>query len=261
MSRDWFDPFGIRGSRLDPFAQSARQAAKTFAQALSGHQVRVEREPAVVMTVEEVHELELADAFDAFGAVPALGVPEVPLWRRFRARLAPVRIGDRELDRVEVEMVDIRMVGPVGPRLRVARVEASARLTREQLGAWVAELDVPWRLGLVEGRLEVTAARVARWVGVELRARASAGTLILEPGGVRVLGRRFALPGFLRRAVVRPAPWLPEHVEIHGIEVVGDELEVRGATTALEWPVDMATVLTELTATSTKTVLRISPLR
>ncbi len=254
MENRWFDPFGLRGSRLDPFAQSAQRVATALAQALVGRPVRLERTPPVETTVDAVHELTPADPLDA---VPGLGAASIPLWRRFRARLGSVRIGDRILDGAEIDVTDVRVVGPVNPRLRVARIEATARLTRDQLGGWLAELDVPWHVGLVDGRLEVTAARAARWVGVELRARAGAGTVTFETGAVRLLGRRFTPPGFLRRTVTRPAPWLPARFEVDTIEVVDDGVEVRGTATDLDWPIDAAEVLAELTATSPRSVLRV----
>ena len=264
---DWLDPLGLRGSRLDPFKmftdalkgeglaqQSAERIATGVAQGLVGRRVEVDHDPPVSFTVDAVHELAPATAL---AAVPSTdGV--IPMWQRFRARLSDVAVGDARIESVEIDAVGLRLVGTGARRMQIGRVDAVGIVTAEKLGGWLEQLDLPYVVRLADGRLEVADRRFQRWVGVSIDITAAAQEVTVQTGEVRLLGRRFLPPSWLRRTERRPAPWLPIGAEIVRLEATDDDrLEFVAAIEEVEVPVDISKLLVDLGAGGTRSVLRI----
>lgn len=267
MSRDWFDPFGIRGTRLDPFVvftnalkgqgqvgQSAELLSTAIVRRVVGRTVHIDGEPPITATIEAVDE---ARPPAPIAAVPT-GVVEVPMWERVRLRLTDVRVGPWGVDHVAIDVRDIRLVGVGGRAMRVGGTEFAARLGATEVEGWAAAVDGDHRVRVGDRRIEVSDRRLARWAWVEVDVVAHDQSVIVTPRAVRALGRRIGLPAWLRRTVERPAPWLPSTLAVHEVEAAPDsQAVVRGSVGTSVIPVDPGKVLTDLGTESTVSVLRI----
>lgn len=266
MSRDWFDPFGIRGSRLDPFViftnaltgrgpagQSAEFVSTTIARQIVGRRVQIDAGVTISATVAAVDE---ARPPAPLAALPS-GAAEVPMWERVRLRLDTVTVGERTLDRATVDASDIRLVGATAQAVRVGTTVFSATIVADEVVRWAAEVEGDHRVRVHEGRLEVTDRRLQRWIWVEVDVEAHDQMIRVTPNALRILGRAVALPEWLRRSSTRPAPWLPPPVRVERLTVGADEVVVHGAVSTSTVPVDVPRLLADLGADSTMTALRI----
>jgi hypothetical protein len=265
MAPEWFDPLGIRGSRLDPLTlfadavrgeglarQSVERLTGTLAQSLVERRVEIETTPPVHATVERVVHISPVTAMAAMPTVAG----EVPLWRRVCGGLRDVRIGSRTLERVELDIADLRL-GALGRRLRITAVEFHALASDTEVQQWVRALagDRPVRLD--QGRLEISDRRVVRWAWLEVEASASAGTIVVTPVALRVVGRVVSLPGRLRRPSRIVAPWLPDELVVDAVMVAGNAVTITGRLRQLDLEVDLVSVLVELATGGTRSVLRV----
>ena len=267
MSRDWFDPFGIRGSRLDPFViltnaltgqgpagQSAEFVSTTIARRIVGRTIQIDAGRKIVATIAAVDE---ARPPAPLAAVPT-GAAEVPMWERVRLRLHSIRLGEWHVEQASLDARDIRLVGVGSQRIRVGSTDFVAAVRPEEVVRWAAAVSDDHRVRVHDGRLEVTDRRLERWLWVEVGVAAVDQTIVVRPIGVRALGRALPLPIRLRRRIERPAPWLPAAVTVERTEVGDDDaVVVHGAVAASEVPVDMARFLADLGAEGTMSVLRI----
>ena len=266
MSPDWFDPLGLRGSRLDPFTlfgnalrgeglaqQSAEALAKTMAQRLVGRRVEIDRAPPIAATVDRVDEVTPATAL---AALPTR-IGEVPMWRLVRGRLRDVSVGSRRLDAIELTVVGVRIVGASAQRLRLGRVDFNATVSPDEVTRWAADVDGNHVVRVHEGRLEATHRRMERWAWVEVRVTAAAQTVVVTPIAVRLLGRSLPLPRRLGRPVLRPAPWLPAELVVDEVRVTDVVVGVRGGLDDVLVPVDVTRVLEDLGSERGRSALRI----
>lgn len=266
MTRDWFDPFGIRGSRLDPFVmftnalkgqgpagQSAEVISTTIAQRIVGRRVQIDAGMTIRATVDAVDEARPPAPLSAISTA----LTEVPMWERVRLRLRDIELGEWHVEDASLDATDIRLVGANSQSISVDRVEYRATIRPAEAVRWAAAVEGDHRLRVRDGRIEVTDRRLERWVWLEVDVAAHEQTIVVTPVAVRALSRALPLPGWLRRPVERGAPWLPQPVMVESVAVVDDSVIVRGELSACVVPVDMARVLADLGAESTMTVLRI----
>lgn len=267
MSRDWFDAFGIRGSRLDPVVvftnalkgqgpagQSVEFLSTSIARRIVGRTVHIDGELPITATIEAVDE---ARPPAPIAALPT-GAVEVPMWERVRVRVAEVRVGPWRIEKAAIDARDIRLVGMGGRRIRVGGTVFEARLGVAEVEAWAAAVDGDHRVRVADDRLEVSDRRLSRWVWVEVDVGARDQTIVVTPMALRALGRRVGLPRWLQRAVERPGPWLPSALAVDTVEIEPrGHVIVRGTVGESTVPVDLAGVLTDLGTESTVTVLRI----
>lgn len=265
MAPEWFDPLGIRGSRLDPLAlfvdavrgeglarRSVERLTGTLAQSLVERRVEIVSTPSVQATVERIDHVSPATAM---AAVPTLA-GEVPLWHRVCGGLRDVRIGPRTFEHVELDIADLR-VGGFDRRLRIATLDFEATASASEVEQWVETLAADRRVRLDRSRLEVSDRRLARWAWVEVAASASAGVIVVTPVALRILGRVVPLPRWLRRPSRIAAPWLPEHFVVDVVMVTGEGVTVTGRTRDLDLDVDLVSVLVEVATGGTRSVLRV----
>ncbi|MEQ8840786.1 MAG: hypothetical protein RIB98_07380 [Acidimicrobiales bacterium] len=267
MSRDWFDPLGIRGSRLDPFTlftnalrgqgpagQSAEVIATTMARRLVGRTVSVDAGVKITATVAGVDE---ARPPAPLAAVPT-GAVEVPMWERVRVRLQRIELGEWRLARATLDVHDIRLVGAAAKAIRIGGADFTATVKPGEVVRWAEAIAGERRVRVREGMLEVSDRRLERWVWVTVAVTARDQTVVVRPRHLTAFGRTVPLPPRWQRDVVRPAPWLPTEVQIIGIESDGDDLVATGRVTATDVPVDMTKLLVDLGTESTRSVLRIA---
>jgi hypothetical protein len=266
VSPDWFDPLGLRGSKLDPFTmfadalkgeglaqQSVEAMAATVVRRIVGRRVEIERDPPVSATVERIHEATLPTAR---ASIPST-FGEVPMWQQLRGRIRDVTIGDRTLQAVEMTVTGVRLAGTTAQRLSVERVEFNATIEPGEAERWAAEIEGTHVVRVRDGRLEATDRRVARWAWLEVAVTAAGGVVVVTPIALRILGRIMPMPNRLRRSVERRAPWLPADLVVREVRVTGPAIGVRGELENVRIPVDVTRVLTEIGALGTKSVLRI----
>ena len=266
MSNDWFDPFGVRGSRLDPFTvfgnvlkgqgatgQSAELLSRTIVRRIVGRTVHVEAGTGITATIAAVDE---ARPPAPLAALPT-GSAEVPLWERVRIRLVSIGVGDRRVAHATLDVHDIRLVGMTGREVRVGSTAFVASIGHDEVVRWAAEAGGDRRVRAHAGRLEVTDRRLRRWVWVEVDVGARDRTLFVSPVALRAFGHVLTLPRWLRRTVSRPAGWLPASLRVERVEVGAREVEVTGSVGDVVVPVDLARLLTDLGTESTRSVLRI----
>ncbi len=266
MSPVWFDPLGLRGSKLDPFTmfadalrgeglaqQSVDAMAATVVRRLVGRRIEIDRDPPVSATVDRIHE---ATPATARAAIPTT-FGEVPMWQRLRARIRDVSIGDKTLRSVEMTVTGVRLIGATSQRLGVEHVEFNATIAPEEAERWAAEIEGSHVVRVRDGRLEATDRRVARWAWLEVAVTAADRVVVVTPVALRILGRAVPMPSRLRRPLARPVPWLPGDLVIREVRVTGPAIGVRGELGDVRVPVDVARVMTELGALGTKSVLRI----
>jgi hypothetical protein len=267
VSRDWFDPFGIRGSRLDPFViftnaltgqgpagQSAEFLATTIARRVVGRTVQIDGTMTIVATIEAVDE---ARPPAPIAALPT-GIAEVPMWERVRIRLQSIRLGDWHVEHAALDASDIRLVGVTSQSMKVGATEFVAKVRSEEVVRWAGAVSGDHRVRVHDGRLEVTDRRLERWLWIEVGVHAVDQTIVVTPRTVRALGRAVPLPLWLRRAIERPAEWLPAAVRVERSEVVEGDVVVHGSLSTSVVPVDMARLLADLGAEGTMTALRIA---
>lgn len=267
MTRDWFDPFGIRGSKLDPFvmftnalkgqgpaSQSAEFMATTIAKRIEGRKIQVDAGMKIVATVEGVDE---ARPPAPIAAIPT-GAAEIPMWERVRVRVRDIEAGEWCIDRAALDVHDIRLVGTTAQAVRVRHVDFVATIVPEEVVRWAATIDGDHRLRVSEGRLEVSDRRLERWAWLEVTVVARDRTILVSPVAVWIFGRSLPLPQWLRRTVERDAPWLPFALRVESAEVgESGDIEARGTVAETEIPVDVAKLLTDLGTEGTMSVLRI----
>jgi len=266
VSPDWFDPLGLRGSKLDPFTmfrdalrgeglahQSAERMATNIAQRLVGRKIRVEGDLEISATVDAVEEVRPPTAVDVFPT----GVAEAPMWSRVRGRLRDVTVGDWQATEVALTADDLVLVGATADRLRVGHVDFVATVESAEVERWAAEIDGDHRLRISENRIEVTDRRLERWVWLEVSVSAADRTITVEPRQLRLFGRPIPMVSWLKRAITRPAPWMPANVSIESVSVEGDQAILAGSVGTTLVPVDVAKVLTDLGTEGTMSVLRI----
>lgn len=272
MSRDWFDPFGIRGSRLDPFTlftnalrgqgpagQSAETISTALARRLVGRTVSVHAGVRIVATIAGVDEARPPAPL----AAVSTGAVEVPMWERVRIRLHEVEVGEWRVAQAMLDVRDIRLVGAAARSIRIGGAEFTATVTPEEVIRWAEVVAGDRRIRLVGGALEVSDRRIERWAWVTVSVIARDQTIVVTPRRLRAFGRTLPLPSRLRREIVRPARWLPAAVRVDGIEPDGDgpgldSMLARGRVAAVTVPVDIAKLLIDLGTDSTKSVLRIA---
>jgi len=266
MSRDWFDPLGLRGSKLDPFTmfadalkgeglaqQSAEVMATTIARRLVGRRVEIDSDPPISATVERIDE---AIPATALAALPTSS-GEVPMWQRVRGRIREVTVGERTLKSVDLTVTGVRLVGATAHRIRVDHVEFNATVAPDEIERWAADIDGDHVVRLHEERLEVTDRRVARWAWLEVSVTAARKTIVVTPVALRILGRTMPMPGRLRRPVERDASWLPAELVVSEVRLTDQGAGVRGELDDVLVPVDVARLLTEIGAQGTRSVLRV----
>lgn len=266
MSRDWFDPFGIRGSRLDPVVvftnalrgqgpagQSAEFVSTAIARRIVGRTVRIDAGVEITATIEAVDE---ARPPAPLAAVPT-GAVEVPMWERVRVRLHSISVGDRHVEHASLDAHDIRVVGVNGQAMRVASTGFSATVRFDEVVRWAREIEGDHRVRVHAGRLEVTDRRFRRWIWVEVGLAAHDQKVFVSPMSLRAFGRAIPLPGWLRRTIERPAPWLPSALRVERVDVGANDVVVTGTMANSVVPVDLARVLADLGAERTMSVLRI----
>jgi hypothetical protein len=266
VSRDWFDPFGIRGSRLDPFViftnalkgqgpagQSAEFVSTAIARRIVGRTVHVDAGMQITATIEAIDE---ARPPAPLAALPT-GAAEVPMWERVRVRLHSISVGDRRIEHASVDAHDIRLVGVNAQAMRVAATGFSATIRSDEVERWAGEIEGDHRVRVHAGRLEVTDRRLQRWIWVEVDMVAREQRLFVSPMSLRAFGRSLPLPGWLRRTIERPAVWLPAALRVERVEVRHDEVLVTGAVANSVVPVDVGRVLADLGSESTMSALRI----
>ena len=266
MSRDWFDPFGIRGSRLDPFVmftnaltgrgpagQSMEMLSTTIVRRIVGREIRIDAGVKVVATIEAVDE---ARPPAPLAALPT-GAIEVPMWERVRIRLCDISLNDWLIEHASLDARDVRLVGASSRRMRIGQTDFVATVRAAEVVRWAAELESDHRLRVADGHLAVTDRRLERWLWLEVEVAARDQTIVVTPVALRASGRALPLPAWLRRPVERAAPWLPAAVRVESAEVGDGVVVVRGVVSTSEVPVDMARLLSDLGTESTKSVLRI----
>jgi hypothetical protein len=266
MSRDWFDPLGLRPRRLDPISifadavrgegvarQSAERIATLMARGLVGRRIEIERTPAVAATVERIDEVTPATA------LAALPTPrgEVPVWRRFRGRLVGVTIGDHRIGSVHVDASDVRLLA-AGGRLRATRVELASSTEVREIDRWFAALTGNVRLRLHRGRVELSDRRLVRWAWVEVDVVAFGGRVRVTPRVLWLGNRAVPLPARLRRPIEREVGWLPRELEVTEVRLEGDRLLATGHVEGIGAPVDLPRLLAEIGSGNARTVLRIA---
>lgn len=266
MSPDWFDPFGLRGSRLDPFTmfadalkgeglaqQSAEVMATTITRRLVGRRVEIKGDPPISATVDRIHEAVPATALAAMPTISG----EVPMWKRIRGRIRDVRVGGRTLSSVDLTVSGVWLLGATAQGLRVDHVEFNATVTPDEIERWAAEIDGARVVRLQEGRLEVSHRRVARWAWLEVSVTAAKQMIVVTPIALRIAGRTVPILGRLRRPVERDAKWLPAELVVNEVRVTDQAVGVSGELGRVEISVDVARLFAELGAQGTKSVLRI----
>ncbi|MFT5202921.1 MAG: hypothetical protein ACI9C1_002318 [Candidatus Aldehydirespiratoraceae bacterium] len=266
MSPDWFDPLGLRGSKLDPFAffagalrgegvagQSADLMASTLAKQLVGRRIEIDYEPPISATVERVDEVRPPSMRSATAVIGR----EVPMWESVAGRLADVHIGKWRIRSIDLQARSLVLVGAAAQRMRVGQVEAQAEIDAEALQTWAGALEGEYRVRVNEGRLEVGDRRAPGWLWLEVSVTAGDRHLAVTPLALRAFGRTVPLLRRFRRPVVRPIKWLPVDMEITAVRVEGDSVQVDGRLRNAIVPVDIAKALTDLGSESTRSVLRI----
>ena len=266
MSRDWFDPFGIRGSRLDPFlavtdalkgqgiaGQSAGFLSTTIARRIVGRTVHVDAGVKITATIEAVDE---ARPPAPRAAIPT-GTVEVPMWERVQVRLRAISVGEWRVERASIDARGICLVGVNAQGVRVAATEFSATVRSDEVVRWAGEVKGDHRVRVDSGRLEVTDRRLQRWIWVEVDLVAHEKKLFVSPMSLRAFGRAVPLPGWLRQTVQRPAVWLPAALRVERVEVGDDIVVVMGAIENSVVPVDVPRVIADLGTDGTMSALRI----
>jgi hypothetical protein len=255
MSPDWFDPLGLRGSKLDPFAffvgalkgegitgQSADLMATTLAKQLVGRRIEIDYEPLISATVERIDEVRPPP----MSAATAVIGREVPMWESVAGRLADVRVGEWRIRSIDVQARSIVLLGATAQRMRVGRVEAQAEIDPEELQAWAGTIEGEYRVWVCEGRLEASDRRAPEWLRLEISVTAGDGHLAVTPLALRAFGRTVPLMRRFRRPVVRPIKWLPAGLEITAVRVEGDSVQLDGRLRNVIVPVDITKALTDL---------------
>jgi DUF2993 family protein len=266
VSPDWFDPLGLRGSRLDPFAmfaaalrgeglaqQSAEVMATTIIRRMVGRRVEINCDPPISATVDRIDEAVPATAL---AAMPTLG-GEVPMWKLVRGRIRDVRVGGRALSSVDLTATGVWLLGATAQRLRVDHLDFNATVSPDEMERWAGDIDGGHLVRLREGRLEVSDRRVARWAWLEVSVTAAEQTVVVTPIALRILGRNVPMLGRLRRPVERDAPWLPAELIVNDVRVTDQVVGVRGELAEVAVSVDVPRLFTELGAQGSKSVLRI----
>ena len=266
MSRDWFDPFGLRGTPLDPLThisgalkgegiagQSAGFMATAIARRLVGRRIEIDRSPPVSATVARVDE---ARPTSGLAALPTSGI-DASMWDLVRGELTDVRVGPRRASRVGLEIRDVRLLGSTGRRIRVGKVGFDASVDAAEVVSWSESFEGGHRLRVHEGRIEITDRRLTRWVWVEIDVTATNRKVTVTPQATRVFGRELPRMVGLFRPVTRHAPWLPQSAVIEEVRVDGGIVRITGHLTDIVLPVDASRVLTEIGVEGTRSVLRI----
>jgi hypothetical protein len=266
VSPDWFDPLGLRGSRLDPFTmfadalkgeglaqQSAEVMATTITRRLVGRRVEIKGDPPISATVDRIHEAVPATALAAMPTISG----EVPMWKRVRGRIRDVSIGGRTLSSVDLTVSGVSLLGPTAQGLRVEHLEFNATVTPEEIERWAADIDGTRVVRSSEGRLEVSDRRVARWAWLEVSVTAADRTIVVTPITLRILGRPVPILGRFRRPVERDAQWLPAELVVDEVRVTDQVVGVSGELGQVSISVDVARLFAELGSQGTRSVLRI----
>jgi len=267
VSRDWFDPFGIRGSKLDPFVmftnalrgqgpagQSAEIIATTIAKRIEGRTVQVDAGLKITATVHAVDE---ARPPAPLASLPT-GSVEIPMWERVRVRLRDIELGEWRIDRVSLDARDLRLIGATSQSVRVGGVDFVATIRPEEVIQWAAAVDGEHRVRVSEGRIEVSDRRLERWAWLEVAVVARDRTILVSPVALRVFDRPLPLLRWLRRTIERDAPWLPFALRVESVSVTeSGEVNAVGTVSKSQVPVDVAKLLSDLGTESTKSVLRI----
>lgn len=266
MSRDWFDPFGLRGSKLDPFtyltdalmgkgiaANSAARMSTALAKQLEGRRLDIASQPPVSLTVARLDEVRPPAGV---GAVPT-SVTEVPMFTAVSGELEDVRIGDVRLDRIHIDARSIQM-GTGGDRVRVGGADYEARLGTAEVLAQIAayDADAPM-IRFANGRIEGSEGVFARWFWMELSVRAADKQVVVEPVALRFRGRPVPVPRRLLQRIERDAPQLPVPITVDSVTLDGDDVVVRGTVREVVIPVDMTRLITDLGTQRTREVLRV----
>lgn len=266
MSREWFDPFGIRGSKLDPMthlanalagrglaATSAARMSTTVARQLEGRRLEIASDPPIAATVSRLDEVRPPAGV---GAVPT-SVTELPMFAAISGQVRNVRIGDLRFDVIQIDARDLR-VGATGDRLRLGGADYEARVgTDDVLAQLGALLDDPPLVRFDNGRIEGSEGVLARWFWMEVRVRAADKRVTIEPVAVRFLGRPIPVPRQLMRTVHEDLPALPAPLTVDDAQVAGDELVVRGTVREVVIPVNVARLMTDLGTQTTRSALKV----
>ncbi|MDW3217772.1 MAG: LmeA family phospholipid-binding protein [Acidimicrobiales bacterium] len=266
MSRDWFDPFGLRGSKLDPFtyltdalmgkglaANSAARMSTTVAKQLEGRRLDIASQPPVSLTVARLDEVRPPAGV---GAVPT-SVLEVPMFTAVSGELEDVHIGDVRLERIHLAARSIQMATS-GDRVRVGGADYEARVTGDEVLAQIAAhaADAPM-IRFDHGRIEASEGVFARWFWMELSIRAADERVVVEPVALRFRGRPVPVPRRLLQRIERDLPGLPAPLTVDSVTLDGDDVIVQGTVREVVIPVDMTRLITDLGTKRTREVLRV----
>ncbi|MEM7140850.1 MAG: hypothetical protein AAF548_07420 [Actinomycetota bacterium] len=266
MSRSWLDPFGIRGSKLDPFAflsdtlagrgaaaDSAGRVATTLARQLVGERVEVGSSPRVAATVERIEDVRPAVAG---AAIPGLD-GQMPLWSSLAGRLTDVEIDRLGIDRVDVSVENVR-VAATGDRVHVGSTEFTARVSAARAREQAAALEQPIVLRFDNGVVEMTEPRLERWFWVEMRIGVEAQKATGEIVGLRFRSFSLPVPRRLRKPRTDHVAALPEALCISEVRVEGDAVVAEGTFEAVDLPIDMTALMADLASGTTRSMLRIA---
>lgn len=267
---EWFDPFGLRGSRVDPFAvlsdalrgegvagRSVEAVATAVTRRLVGRTLRLESSPPIRATVAHVVEARPASALDALGTA----VTEVPIWARLGVVLRDVRIGAHRLAQVDLDAVDLRVVGVAARAVSVGPTIARAEVEIDELGRWAESLGGERPMSVIDGHLVVSDPRLWGRVGVTVEVSVVDRQLIVEARALVVCGRRFPLPRSLRRTLRRDVPAVPRALTVDRVAGHPDDptrVIVHGSIAPATVDLDLARLLADLGSERALVALRSS---
>ncbi len=263
---DWFDPLGLRGSKLDPFAlmgeaarlmgppsQSFAWMVTTVAKRLEGRRFEIRRDPVIAGRVAMIHEV-----------VPATSIPlpglssSIALWDRARLTVDDLTIGAGRVDKIEVSAEDVRVTDATAQRVSVRTVGLVVTLTSGQVAQWLGEMDVDAEFDFETETFAVRPAILGRWLSVVVEPTLVGRRAVMRPTGVKLARWLVPVPSLLARSRSHELDQLPPGVELVGMSTIdADRVEVRMTARDLDLAVDLPRLITDVGVEGTRSVVRV----
>lgn len=200
-------------------AQVIQLTIKTVADMLLGRRLTIPfGDTPVTLTP-----VELENDFDTLG----LATGQISTIR-FVAR--HVRWEHTTLDRVELDLTDVRLRSLPAPYLVVGTVEVKINVTSAEVHHWVKQVrpDVLAEI-TKEGKIRARWAKMPLLGHIELRASAGESVIYLDPTGIQIRQRPMPIAHRIKPFAIT-VPDLPRGLQLTRIETGPEELILYGVT-------------------------------
>ncbi len=236
-----------------PTGESFAWMMTVVARRLEGRRIEICREPLIEARVAKIREVVPATA------IPVPGVSDsIALWERAVFSVDSVAVGGGAVERVDVVATDIRIADSSAQLISVAHVDFLVTVNSDDLAYWMNELGVDAEFDMGTCTAEVRPATHARWLRVVVEPTLRGRRVEIRTAAAKIGRLTIPLPGGLIKVRSWELRELPDGVEMTGMHPVdGRHLEVRLKGRALELPVDIPRIITDVGVEGTMSVVRI----